>query len=47
MLRVFNSYQCSKAHVENKSKTFLLANFFLGFEKNNLVWWLSIVYITR
>jgi hypothetical protein len=47
MLRMFNSYQCSKAHVESKFRTFLLVDNFLGFEKNSLVQWLPIVYIIK
>jgi len=47
MPRMFNFYQCSKAHVESKSKTFLLVEFFLGIEKNSFVQWLPIVYISR
>jgi hypothetical protein len=47
MLKVFNFYQRSKPHVESKSRTFLLAKFFLGFERNCLARWLPIVYITR
>jgi hypothetical protein len=39
MLRMFNSYQCSKAHVESKFITFLLVEIFLGFEKNSLARW--------
>jgi hypothetical protein len=46
MLRVVDSYQCSKVHVQSKSNIFV-DNFFLGFEKNSFVQWPSIVYITR
>jgi len=47
MPKVFNSYQCSKAHVESKSKTFLLVEFFLGIGKNSFVQWLPIDYISK